>query len=273
LVQVVLGRYDPQHERRRQLAERLMQDPTGRRLLQRFSPHQRVQHWILFVCFTALVLTGYPIKFADHRWAEWLVNRMGGLSTIRMIHRTAGLMLILGFLYHLVYVAVIARRAKRRTGRGWLRTMLDLPMVMRGRDWKDLLHLLGFLLFLRRTRPQAGRFSLEEKFDYFGVFWGVTLLGVTGVLMWAHTWTTRHFPGRLLTAIYIIHAFEALLALLHVGVVHLVSVVFAPSVFPVSLAMVTGMTPPEEMAEAHAAMLNEAGETLRGLATGETRHV
>ncbi|HUW84543.1 MAG TPA: cytochrome b/b6 domain-containing protein [Phycisphaerae bacterium] len=272
MVQVVVGRHDPEHHRRRALAERLMADVQGRERLKRFTPHQRVQHWILFTCFTALVLTGYPIKFADHRWAEWVVAQMGGLSIARMIHRWAGVVLIVGCCYHIVYVGVHTRCERRRTGKSWLRTIADLPMVMRWDDWKDLIHLLGFLLFLRRTRPKAGRFSLEEKFEYFGVFWGIALLGVTGVLMWANAWTSRYLPGRVLTVIYVVHTFEAFLALLHVGIVHLISVIFAPSVFPMSPAMFTGMTSPEEMAEGHAAMLTEVSETLQPARVREADH-
>jgi len=272
MLQVVVGRHDPEHHRRRALAERLMADVQGRERLKRFTPHQRVQHWILFASFTALVLTGFPLKFADHNWAEWLVAQMGGLSIARLIHRWAGMVLIVGCCYHIVYVGVHARRQRRRTGKSWVDTIADLPMVMRGEDWRDLIHLLGFLLFLRRTRPKAGRFSLEEKFEYFGVFWGIALLGITGVLMWANAWTTRYLPGRVLTVIYVVHTFEAFLALLHVGIVHLISVIFAPSVFPISPAMFTGMTPPEEMAEGHAAMLTEVSEALPGARAGEANH-
>jgi hypothetical protein len=72
--------------------------------------------------------------------------------------------------------------------------------------------------------------------------------------------------------IYVVHTFEAFLALLHVGIVHLISVIFAPSVFPVSPAMFTGMTPADEMAEGHAAMLNEVNETLPGGRSKEADH-
>jgi len=142
------------------------------------------------------------------------------------------------------------------------RMILDLPMVMRWSDWKELWHHLGYLLFLRRTRPEMGRFGLKEKFEYFGVFWGSMLLGVTGVLMWANGWTTQHLTGSVLTAASLIHTFEAFLALLHVGVIHMIGVIFSPTVFPLSPAMFTGDTPPEELAEAHSAMLSKAARDL-----------
>jgi cytochrome b subunit of formate dehydrogenase len=72
--------------------------------------------------------------------------------------------------------------------------------------------------------------SLEEKFEYIGVFWGTFVLGATGLLMWFNAWTTRYLPGRILTIATLIHTFEAFLALLHVGIVHMVSVIFSPGV-------------------------------------------
>ena len=83
------------------------------------------------------------------------------------------------------------------------------------------------------------------------------MLGTTGMLMWFNAWTTQHLPGRILTIAILIHTMEAFLALLHVGIVHMVSVIFSPGVFPVSKAMFTGETPIAELAEGHAAMLEE----------------
>jgi cytochrome b subunit of formate dehydrogenase/nitrate reductase cytochrome c-type subunit len=262
MLQIVCGRHDPAHDPRRRLAEELLRRPEGRRLLQRFTVHQRVQHWILVVSFTTLVITGFPIKFADREWAGAFAEWFGGFHILRMTHHTAGAVLILGMLYHLAYIGITARQDKRRRGKSIAQTILDLPMVMRWRDWKELWHHLGYLLFLRRTRPEMGRFGLKEKFEYFGVFWGSMLLGVTGILMWANSWTTQHLTGSVLTVANLIHTFEAFLALLHVGVIHLIGVILSPTVFPLSPAMFTGKTPPEELAEAHSVMIAEAAKEL-----------
>lgn len=272
MLQIVCGRQDPAHERRRRLADQLLSRPEGRRLLQRFSIHQRLQHWLLFLSFTTLVLTGFPMKFAERPWAAVVVDLFGGFHVVRIVHHMAGAVLILGFFYHLVYVGITARREKRRSGKNLIQTILDLPMVMRWSDTKELWHLLGYLLFLRKTRPEAGRFSFEEKFEYFGVFWGCGLLGMTGILMWANTWTTQHLTGSVLTIASLVHTFEAFLALLHVGVIHMVGVIFSPSVFPLSPAMITGQTPSEELAEAHSAMLSETSGRLGIKADGEVGH-
>lgn len=270
LLQIIVGRKDPGLEDRLETVRRISAKPEGRRALQRFTPHQRIQHWVLFVSFTTLVLTGFPIKFADRAWAAWLVEFMGGLPQTRAAHRWAGVFLIAGFAFHILYIARAARQEMKRTQRKWIPVLLDLPMAMRWIDWKRFVHLLGYLLFLRSSRPEAGRFNLKEKFEYVGVFWGCTLLGMTGVLMWANAWTTQYFTGRVVTTASLIHTFEAFLALLHVGVIHMIGVVFSPSVFPLSKAMLTGETPEEELAESHSGFVARAAEKLNA-AAGEVK--
>ncbi|MCG3180794.1 MAG: hypothetical protein BIFFINMI_03157 [Phycisphaerae bacterium] len=258
MLHVVVGRHDPGDHDRAHRAERIVVQPRGRKLLERFNPHQRAQHWVLAITFATLVLTGFPMKFADRAWAAWLVNLIGGLTVARVVHRVAGVTLIVAMLYHIGYIIRTLVRSKRREGKSWFRAVYELPMMITFADLKQMGQMMAYLLFLRRTRPQFDRFNLEEKFEYIGVFWGTFLLGFTGALMWANAWTSQHFPGRLLTIATLVHTMEALLALLHVGVVHMISVIFAPGVFPISPAMFTGRTPTEEIAEAHGAMLARA---------------
>lgn len=268
LISLLVGRYSKRHHEKVAQARMLMATPTGRAALVRFTVHQRVQHWVLFACFTLLVITGFPIKFADRGWAEWAVGALGGLTTARGIHRYSGLVLIVGAFYHAAYVLWVFGRRLRQDGNGVVKTLLGLPMVVNRRDISELLHLLGYLFFIRRDRPLTGRFGLKEKFEYFGVFWGCALLGVTGVVMWGNAWTSHYVSGRVLTIASLIHTMEALLAILHVGLFHMIGVMLSPHVFPLSKAMFTGDTPIEELADAHGGMIAATAEKL-GLGGGD----
>lgn len=282
---IVVGRRDPDDHHREQTAAKIMADPRGRKLLERFNLHQRFQHWILAIAFITLVLTGFPMKFSDHAWAAWLINLFGelawgrwfqsvsGFSWARWLHRISGVVLIGAMFYHCIYIARTYFIKKRTRGKGWIASVFDLPMMITLTDLKQMGQLMAYLLFLRRKRPSFGRFNLEEKFEYIGVFWGTILLGITGALMWANAWTTQYFPGRLLTLATLVHSMEAFLALLHVGVVHMVSVIFAPGVFPISPAMFTGRTPTEEIAEAHSAMIGDAEKAMDSSKAEEMSHV
>ncbi|MFI5379815.1 MAG: formate dehydrogenase subunit gamma [Tepidisphaerales bacterium] len=273
LLHYVLGKHDPDHHHNEDLAKQLMANDRARKKLVRFSVHQRLQHWVLAASFATLCLTGFPIKFADRPWAAWLIERYGGLTVARTTHRVAGVVLIAGFVYHLSYVIYLIVQSKKRTGKGWIKTIMYAPMCVSPADGKHMLHLTLYLLFLRRTKPSAGHFSAEEKFEYFGVFWGTFVLGTTGMLMWFNDWTSRHLTGSTLTISMLLHTFEAFLAMLHVGIVHMATVIFSPVVFPVSPAMITGDTPLEELAEGHSAMLKDVAAELSLDGGKEAGHV
>jgi cytochrome b subunit of formate dehydrogenase len=93
------------------------------------------------------------------------------------------------------------------------------------------------------------------------------LLGTTGLVMWFNSYASRVLPGRVLTVFNLVHSFEAFLALLHVGILHMAAVIFSPAVFPMSPAMFTGNTPVDEMAESHSEMVNEVADAV-GLTPG-----
>jgi cytochrome b subunit of formate dehydrogenase len=204
------------------------------------------------------------MKFADRAWAGWVIGELGGLTWVRTLHRYTGALLLAGFLYHSGYIVYHMRKVRAGTREPWLRIFFNLPMVMKPGDLKEMGHLMAWLLFLRKDRPDGGRFTAEEKFEYFGVFWGVMLLGTTGLVMWFNEYASRFLPGRVLTIFNLVHSFEAFLALLHVGILHLAAVIFSPAVFPISPAMFTGDKPPGEMAESHSEMVNELA-AARGL--------
>ncbi len=258
MLHIGIGREDPGTHARAQVVEQMLDNRRGRRLLSRFNFHQRFQHWCLVAMFAALVYTGFPLKFADRAWAAWMVGLIGGVNVARGVHRVAGTVLILGLVYHLVYVGVQVMRKARRERTGLPRAIFRMPLAVSPYDMHEMTHLVLYLVGVRKTRPLQGRFSMPEKFEYFGVFWGTVLLGATGLLMWFSDWTTRHMSGRVLTLCFLVHGFEAFLALLHVGVVHMVSVIFSPAVIPVSPAMFNGLSGPEELAEAHPAWVDEA---------------
>lgn len=266
MLQIIVGRHDPDDKENHRRAKRLLKNPKGRMLFKRFTPFQRVQHWALVFSFALLVVTGFPMKFADKELSAWFIDLLGGLAVARLLHRWAGAFLLIGFFFHLfIYVGHHMIQQRKETQKSYFRIFFSLPMVMSFNDFKQMGQLLLFLCFLRRTKPKWGRFSLEEKFEYFGVMWGTILLGITGILMWDDSLTTRFLPGRTLTVSNLIHSFEAFLALLHVGVVHLAGVLIAPSAFPCSPAMFTGDTPTEELAEAHPAMIDEVEQELARL--------
>lgn len=247
---------DREHHRLVQLAQQLHKHPDGRKLLQRTTLHQRVQHWWLAISFITLVITGMPLKFADASWAQTVVGLLGGLTVARAIHRIAGVVLLAVFVYHLGYLLallLLKRRADRRRGtpESWWKTVWESPMVVRPDDVVHFIQLFAYLLFLRKDRPHFGRYNVLEKFEYWAVFWGMPIMGFSGLALWGMPWVSEHLTGRAINFAFIIHSDEAYLAFIYIAAIHLFSVIFAPTVFPLSPGTLTGQAPIGELAEKH----------------------
>jgi cytochrome b subunit of formate dehydrogenase len=183
--------------------------------VQRFSRLQRIEHWGLTLSFTVLGLTGIPQKFAGAEWAEVMIALMGGIETLRIIHRLAAIVLMLVSISHIVSVAykIFVQRA-------------GLSMLPRPKDAVDLLDMIRYNLGLAQGRPRLDRFGYEEKAEYWAVIWGTLIMVATGFALWNPIATTRFLPGDFIPAAKAAHGGEALLAILaiitwHVYNVHL----------------------------------------------------
>ena len=68
-------------------------------------------------------------------------------------------------------------------------------MIPTWQDWRDFVaHNKWF--FGKGPKPQFDRWTYWEKFDYFAVFWGVAIIGASGLIMWFPTFFTP-FPAGL----------------------------------------------------------------------------
>src|ERR1051326_1551149 len=112
----------------------------------------------------------------------------------------------------------------------------------------DLREMLGSLRWFlgRGPRPEYGRWTYWEKFDYFAVFWGVAVIGLSGLLLWFPTFFTNFMPGWFLNLATIIHSDEALLAVGFIFTVHFFNTHFRPEKFPMDTVIFTGGIPLEE---------------------------
>jgi len=256
LLNTVVRPHDREHERLVELARKLQETPETRLRLIRMNPYQRIQHWMLAVTFILLAATGMPIKFADAPWSAWLIAVFRGLPIARLVHRVCGVLMIAVFAYHLVYLllAFIRRfRAARAAGDRepvW-RMLLNSPMMIGPKDVLQFFQLFGFLLFIRRQRPHFGHFNFMQKFEYWAVFWGIPIMGLSGLVLWGAAHISEYTSGRVLNFAFIIHSDEAYLAFTYIAVVHIFSIILTPAVFPVSPGTLTGQVPPEELVEGH----------------------
>ena len=109
-------------------------------------------------------------------------------------------------------------------------------------SWGSIRWFLG-----RGPRPQYGRYTYWEKFDYFAVFWGMMVIGLTGLVLWFPVLFTRVIPGWWVNVATIVHSDEALLAVGFIFTVHFFNTHFRPDKFPMDPVIFTGRVPVDEL--------------------------
>jgi formate dehydrogenase subunit gamma len=223
--------------------------------LLRFTGAQRLQHAFLVTVFVILCLTGFPMKFPQARWSPAIYDLFGGIGGAPIVHRIAGVSLLVGFAFHVILIFVNVGRSLKRQGqhgiRAWVKAVVALPMIPKWQDLKQLTAFAKYALFLSPERPNYGRYSWKEKLEYLGLFWGIPLLGVTGILLWAESLSSHVFPGWVLNVAYLAHTYESLLAVAHIALVHIPGVLGRPGVSPLSSMVLNGRISPRALAEEH----------------------
>jgi len=214
----------------------------GEEAIVRFETHQRIQHFLMMSTFIALALTGLPQRFSELGASQWWVSTLGGLESVRTIHRAAGVIMLLDCVYHVGYLFVRIG-VQRRFG--------AFQMIPTPRDVKDAFHMVRFFLGLESEKPRFGRFSYLEKFDYWAVFWGIAVIGGSGVVLMFAVAVTVVLPGQVIPLAMTVHGDEAILAVGWIAVVHMFNAHLAPWVFPFNPAIFTGKLSRERYAEDH----------------------
>ena len=220
---------------------------TGRAFqFQRFTRLNRALHVLLIVSFIALAVTGMSLKFSYTGWAAFLSRRLGGFESAGFIHRAAASLMFGLFVTHLWDVN---RQRKREHGGSLLKLLLGPDSMLFSR--RDLRELVGTLKWFvgAGPRPRYGRWAYWEKFDYFAVFWGIFVIGSTGLMLWFPVFFTRFLPGWLINVATIIHSDEALLAVGFIFTVHFFNTHLRPEKFPMDIVIFTGQMSLEEFKE------------------------
>lgn len=139
--------------------------------------------------------------------------------------------------------------------------VLALPMIPNLSDLKNLIALVNYVFFLSPNRPRYDRFSWKEKLEYLGLFWGIPLLGITGLLLWAESLSSHILPGWVLNIAILVHTYESLLALAHIVLVHIPGAVGLPGLSPIRGMVIDGKISPRVQAEEHGAELEFSKST------------
>ena len=186
---------------------------TSSRMYERFPLARRIEHLTMLLSFTTLGLTGLPQKFSSAPLSIAFVNILGGIENLRSIHHFAAIVMMLGTAWHILVFGYMAYVRRTR--------LSMLPSIQDIKDgWQALMYNLGFA----KTFPQMGRYTFEEKMEYWAFVWGAFVMGATGFMMWNPISTVKFLPGEVIPAAKAAHGGEALLAVLAIIIWHMYGV-------------------------------------------------
>jgi cytochrome b subunit of formate dehydrogenase len=217
--------------------------PVDRREFVRFPHLYRVLHACMIVSFLTLALTGLSLKFSYTSWAAKLSRLLGGFETAGYVHRFAAVVMFCTFTAHVIGLF----KQKRRDKTTW-KAILFGPntLLPNKRDLHEFVATIKWFVGMG-PRPQYGRWTYWEKFDYFAVFWGIVVIGSTGLTLWFPVFFTRFLPGPFINVATIIHSDEALLATGFIFTVHFFNTHLRPEKFPMDTTIFTGHMPLAEL--------------------------
>ncbi len=201
----------------------------------RFTAFERVLHLMVIVSFFGLVMTGTPLLFSHTGWARAMIRLFGGFQAAAYIHRVCA---VITFAYFALHVGHLTYRIARSTDRKRFFWGPD-SMVPQPKDFRDLTQTFRWF-FGRASAPRFDRWSYMDKLDYWGEFWGIAIIGGSGLILWFPTFFAKLLPGWMFNVATIVHGIEALLAAGVIFTIHFFNVNLRPEKFPIDVVMFTG---------------------------------
>ncbi len=206
----------------------------------RLDIHQRIQHVLLIVSVTLLILTGIGLRFSDSFFGHVLVFLEGGFRTRGIIHRFSAVLLLVTIIYHFVYI-LFSKRGHSEF----------MEILLSWSDFKDYFNAIFYDLGFRKERPKLGWYSYREKFQYWAFAIFFFLMGFSGTILWFHRVFFSILPKWVFDIAIEVHGWTGTLVLIFLVFWHLYIVHFAPGKFPMSKSWLTGKISLKELKEDH----------------------
>jgi cytochrome b subunit of formate dehydrogenase len=214
---------------------------AGNGFVLRFHRYDRLLHGMLMASFLTLALTGMPLLFPLAPWAATLAHLLGGYRVTGVVHRIAAITLMVVFFTHLMR---LGHRlfVKKDYGMLWgPRSLVPQPA-----DLRQLLQHFRWFVGMG-PQPRFDRYSYWEKFDYWAVFWGMGIIGSSGLMLWFPAAFARFVPGWVFNIALVVHGEEALMAMVFIFTVHFFNGHLRPDKFPMDLVIFTGRVSVDEL--------------------------
>jgi formate dehydrogenase subunit gamma len=178
-----------------------LRDVRGHRLIVRYTPNERTNHWITAITFVLLALSGLAMF---HPAMSFLYFVLGGGQWTRILHPFVGVVMFLSFLILML--------------RFWHHNYLD-------KDDMQWMKQVGDVLNNREDRlPEIGRYNAGQKVLFFVMVACLLLLLVSGIVIWRR-YFSFYFPIGIIRLASVVHAIAAWLLIIGI-VVHIYAAIW-----------------------------------------------
>lgn len=219
--------------------------------IERWPKAYRIQHGLLLLSFTMLVITGMPLVMPDFPVFKWLGSNELMYEIRGTTHRVFGFLMIALCIYHVIFV--MANRAARRD---------ILNMIPKPSDAIEAVQSVLFNLTIKNEHPSMPRYNFIEKFEYLAMAWGSFVMVATGLILTFNSLLLRFIPKVGFDIATIAHKFEAILATLAIIIWHMYTVHLCPDFFPMNRVFLSGKISLKNLRKHHG---REYEETVKEL--------
>jgi formate dehydrogenase subunit gamma len=173
-----------------------LREVKGHRLIVRYTPNERTNHWITAITFVLLALSGLAMF---HPSMAWLYAVFGGGQWTRILHPFVGCVMFLSFM-------ILALRF-------WHHNYLDRNDVQWMKQIDDV-------LANREERlPEIGKYNAGQKLLFFVMVASLVLLLASGIVMWRR-YFAFYFPITVIRIASVVHAATAFVLIVSI-IVHI----------------------------------------------------
>lgn len=208
--------------------------------VERIGLWERVQHIWMMITFIICAYTGFVMHFANNPYWRFLYISRESYVTIHVVSGLAmGVLVILHATYYGVKVIADKLRGESLLSKYELFQFYTLTFI------KTLLRTLAWSITERVQPPKTGKYDEEQTFEYWGVYWGIAVLGVPGLVM------LLYGPSAFDGVMWVMHVKEAVLAFVFILLVHIGYTHLRPTVFPYDPTFIHGKMPLKRIKEEH----------------------
>src|SRR3989338_769472 len=227
--------------RKKKIEEKKVLEEEKEETFLRFGLNFRLQHMTLFASVLLLIITGMPEKFHEAGISSFIINSLGGIKVITILHRMGAIGLTIMFAYHCVIYTLFFRQGRNDF----------IELIPKPKDFFDVIKMIKYFFGYSGERPKFGRFSYIEKFDYWAVYLGCIVMIGSGIIMWFEINSINLFGKFVVDIAKEAHSDEGLLCALAILIWHFYNVHLNPRVFPMSWVWWNGRLTKEEMLDEH----------------------